>query len=130
MGAIQPTGEQIRELAAAVDDRPVVMINLLKFKKITDAGEPGRAAYDRYGRNVIPILKQIGARVIWLGSVDQVFIGTPDDRWDQIMLVEYPSRRAFMDMISDPGYQRIHRDREAALEDSALIAATTVLGGR
>jgi uncharacterized protein (DUF1330 family) len=130
MGAIQPTGEQIRELASAIDDRPVVMINLLKFKKLTGEGEPGRAAYDRYGRNVLPILAKLGARVIWLGSVDQVFIGTPDDRWDQVMLVEYPSRKAFMTMISDPDYQRIHRDREAALEDSALIASTTVLGGR
>lgn len=130
MGAIQPTGEQIKELAAARDDRPVVMINLLKFKKVTDAGEPGRAAYDRYGRNVLPILSGLGARVVWLGSVDQVFIGTPDDRWDQVMLVEYPSRKAFLAMISDPEYQRIHRDREAALEDSALIASTTVIGGR
>jgi hypothetical protein len=40
------------------------MVNLLKFKKITESGEQGREAYDRYGRNTMPILKEIGARVL------------------------------------------------------------------
>ena len=129
MGTLQPTGAQIKEMAAAPDEGPVVMVNLLKFKKITEAGEPGRVAYERYGRNVLPFLKKIGARVLWLGTVERVFIGVERDRWDEVLLVEYPSRKAFLGMISMPDYQEVHRDREAALEDSALIATSTVLKG-
>jgi uncharacterized protein (DUF1330 family) len=129
MGAIQPTGTQISELAGCADDGPVVMINMLKFRETTEAGEPGRSAYERYGRSVLPILADIGARVVWLGSVKQVFIGTEYDRWDEVLLVEYPSRKAFLSMISRPDYQEMHRDREMALADSALLVTRTIMGG-
>jgi hypothetical protein len=31
-------------------------------------------------------------------------------------------------MISRPDYMKIHKDREAALEDSALLATSTLMG--
>ncbi len=127
MGSIQPTGIQIQELAGSPDGGPVVMVNLLKFKELTGAGEPGRAAYERYGRAVLPILTEIGAKVLWLGAVKQVFIGADRDRWDEVLLVEYPSRKAFLSMISRPDYMKIHKDREDALEDSALLATSTLV---
>jgi uncharacterized protein (DUF1330 family) len=116
MGTVSPTGKQIKELMNSADDKPVVMVNLLKFKKITESGEQGREAYDRYGRNTMPILKEIGARVLWLGSLKQVFIGGEHDYWDEVLLVEYPSRKAFLQMISRPDYLQIHKDRETSLE--------------
>jgi uncharacterized protein (DUF1330 family) len=129
MGTLQPTNAQIKEMTAAADDGPVVMLNLLKFKKTTDAGETGRAAYERYGRGALPFLKEIGARVLFLGSVQQVFIGVERDRWDEVLLVEYPSRKAFLGMIMRPDYLEVHKHREAALEDSALIAMSALLKG-
>jgi uncharacterized protein (DUF1330 family) len=127
MGNVSPTGKQIEEFKNSADDKPVVMVNLLKFKKTTETGEPGRKAYDRYGRNTIPILKEIGARVLYLGSVKQVFIGGEYDYWDQVLLVEYPSRKAFLQMIARPDYMQIHKDREMALENSALLATEPVV---
>jgi len=100
------------------------MVNLLKFRKITESGEQGSEAYDRYGRNTMPILREIGARVLWLGSVKQVFIGGEHDYWDEVLLVEYPSRKAFLQMISRPDFLHIHKDRETSLENSALLATT------
>jgi uncharacterized protein (DUF1330 family) len=127
MGNVNPTREQIEELKNSADDKPVVMVNLLKFKKTTETGEQGRKAYDRYGRNTMPILKEIGARVLYLGSVKQVFIGGEYDYWDQVLLVEYPSRKAFLQMIARPDYMQIHKDREMALENSALLATEPVV---
>jgi uncharacterized protein (DUF1330 family) len=127
MGNVSPTGKQIEELKNSADDKPVVMVNLLKFKKTTETGEQGRKAYDRYGRNTMPILKEIGARVLYLGSVKQVFIGGEYDYWDQVLLVEYPSRNAFLQMIARPDYMQIHKDREMALENSALLATEPVV---
>jgi uncharacterized protein (DUF1330 family) len=127
MGNVSPTGKQIKELMNSADDKPVVMVNLLKFRKITESGEEGRKAYERYGRNIMPILQEIGARVLWLGSVKQVFIGGEYDYWDEVLLVEYPSRKVFLQMISRPDYLEIHKDREMALENSALLASKPVV---
>jgi uncharacterized protein (DUF1330 family) len=44
--------------------------------------------------------------------------------WDAVLLVRYPSRRAFSDMGADPEYQRITHLRTEAL-DAAVLQATT-----
>ena len=44
--------------------------------------------------------------------------------WDEIILVEYPSRMAFEQMISSSEYQVDVIHRTAALEDSRLFVAT------
>lgn len=77
--------------------------------------------------NVAPLLDEAGGRLLWLGDIDDVFIGTSRDEWDRVMLVEYPSRKAFLDMISRPEYLKVHEDREAGLETSALLAGKTVI---
>lgn len=104
------------------------MINLLKFKTVTDSGESGRDAYNRYLTAISPMLRSVGGCLLWMGAVDQVFIGKSQDEWDMAMLVEYPSRRAFMQMISDPAYNQAHIHREEALADSALLPSTTIAG--
>jgi uncharacterized protein (DUF1330 family) len=78
--------------------------------------------------NVAPLLEKAGGRLLWMGLVKQVFIGTDMDNWDRVLLVEYPSRQAFLDMISKPEYQKVHQDREAGLETSALLVAKTEAG--
>ena len=128
MKTLTPTREQIRELKGHEDDGPVVMINLLKFKPVTDSGESGRDAYNRYMAAVGPMLNNVGGHLLWMGAVNQVFIGKLHDAWDMVMLVEYPSRRAFTQMISDPAYNEVHTHREEALADSALLASTTIAG--
>jgi hypothetical protein len=38
------------------------------------------------------------------------------------------SRQAFLNMISTPKYQEVHKDREAGLETSALLVTKTEAG--
>lgn len=124
MAANNPTAEQFRQLRESGVQGPFVMVNLLKFSPAGRAkGEDGRAAYERYARAVNPLLREVGARLLWLGSVDQVFIGGEDDAFDHVMLVEYPSRQAFLRMVSSPGYLKANEDREAGLERAVLLAA-------
>jgi len=102
----------------------------LKFKKKAgESSETGVNAYNRYMEKAAPFLEEAGGRLLWLGDVDDVFIGTFRDGWDRVMLVEYPSRKAFLDMISRPEYLKVHEDREAGLETSALLAGKTVISG-
>lgn len=129
MNTINPSSQQFEEFAKSSDDGPFVMINLLKFRETAaNNKESGETSYTRYMMNVAPLLKKAGGRLVWMGSVRQVFIGTTDDRWDRALLVEYPSRKAFLDMISTPEYQEVHKDREAGLEDSVLLVTKTEAG--
>jgi uncharacterized protein (DUF1330 family) len=43
-----------------------------------------------------------------------------------VLFVQYPSRRAFLTMISDPAYLEIHQHRTAALADSRLVACQQI----
>ena len=106
-------------------DQPVVMINLLKFN---DTG--GADSYRRYSIEVEPHLQRVDGRVVYAGGNPWSIIG--DDArpwWDAILVVEYPSPQAFVDMVTDPGYQEIHHHRAAALSQGDLIATSKwVLG--
>ncbi len=116
--------DELRRFAAHPDDGPVVMINLLRFRPTTDAGESGEAAYARYARRALPFVAQVGGRLLWQGKADQLLIGGEADRWDRVLMVAYPSRAAFLEMVAMPGFQATQEDRVAALESTVLIAAT------
>lgn len=104
---------------------PVVMINLLKFK---EAG--GRERYLQYGREVQPHLDRVGGAVRYAGTNPANVIGDGETPWwDAILVVEYPSSQAFIDMVTDPGYQKVHGHRAAALTQGDLVATSRwVLG--
>jgi uncharacterized protein (DUF1330 family) len=119
MSAITPNSDQFRELAAAPDDGPVVMLNLLKYKSSEGARE-----YATYGDAATKMVAEGGGRVLYVGKCDQVLIGDTSETWDAIALVEYPSRKAFIEMVSRKDYQQAHTHREAGLERTVLLATT------
>lgn len=106
-------------LAGMPADQPVVMINLLQFI------EGGTDSYQRYAREVQPHLDRVGGAVRYGGTGPLNVIGDGERPWwDAILVVEYPSPQAFIDMVRDPGYQEIHRHRAAALTRGDLIATS------
>jgi uncharacterized protein (DUF1330 family) len=116
-------------LAGIPDGEPVVMINLLRYRQQADYGshpgfEPcsGRDAYGRYVTHATQFVAAVGGGLVWQGSPRAVLIGPPQEHWDSALLVRYPSKAAFIAMVSDPAYQAITVHRTAALEDSRLIA--------
>ena len=127
--AIKPTGEQIKRLAQSELDGPVVMLNLLKYAERAGGdssalGMSGAASFERYGQEVQAHLQKTGAKLLWRGRADSVVIGTDTDEWDEVLLVEYPSRKAFLAMVSDKDYAKTSEHRTNALVDSRLIAMT------
>lgn len=133
MKSIEPAPERIEQfLRDAPNDKPIVMINLLRYRDqaayASDAdAEPcsGREAYQRYGTAVMPLIVKAGARPTWMGTVACTVIAPDGESWDDAVLVEYPTREAFVEMTSSPEYQAIAFHRTAALEDSRLIATTS-----
>lgn len=122
-----PTAEQIRELLAGPAETPVVMVNLLRFKDragAPDEGDTGAEAYRRYGEPMRRIVEERGGRFLWMGRVDSFVIGGSDVPFDAVALVEYPSRRVFVEIVNDPRVREIGAHRAAGLEGQWLIATT------
>ena len=116
---IQSNKDQFKKLAANNDQASFVMLNLLKFKK-----EGGREAYFRYIKESGPFVEEVGAKVLFLGKANELLNG--GETWDIVMLVQYPSRQAFLKMANNPDYLKIHQLREAALERAVLYATDPV----
>jgi len=124
--AKMPTPEQIRKLLEGPADSPVVMLNLLKFNRVAegDAEGSGEYAYAKYAAKMLEFIASKGARLIWSGRVDSLVIGDGDEAFDMIALVEYPSRRAFLEIASSEHVREIGVDRSAGLDHQLLIACT------
>ena len=95
------------------EESPVVMLNLLSFKP-----DGGRERYEEYGAAVAPILEKLGGRIVFLGESALALLG--DGSWDSVVLVEYPTRGAFLEMIASPEYQAIAHLRTEALRKGEL----------
>jgi uncharacterized protein (DUF1330 family) len=66
-----------------------------------------------------------GIKLLWRGRGDSVVIGDDDaDTWDMVLLVQYPSRKAFLEMGASKEYEKAGEHRTSALVDSRLIACT------
>ncbi len=126
--SIYPTPEQVQKLVAGPQDQPVVMINLLRFKPQADGpeeGTSGQEAYRRYDVKMREFVESKGGRFIWVGRIDSQVIGEGGDGFHAAGLVEYPSRKAFLEIASDPYVREgIGAYREAGLESQWLLAAT------
>lgn len=126
---IEPTGDQLRAFAAgAAGIAPITMLNLLRYRAQADYGPhaseaacTGREAYGRYAEAVAACLAAVGARVVFAGAAADSLIGPPDERWDDVLLVEYPSGQALLTMLGSPQYRAIGHHRQAALADSRLV---------
>jgi uncharacterized protein (DUF1330 family) len=96
----------LQELSALEDDGPVTMLNLVRLRdRSADGDGTGWDAYLRYSATVAPMIKQRGGTVLWTGKAETVAIGLQDDLWDFVALVQYPSRAAFMDMMTSQAYE-------------------------
>jgi len=100
---------------------PFVMVNLLDFR---DAGAIERF---RHGDRapLMGLIDGFGGRPLWTARLDRVVAGGEHDRWGAVALVEYPSRAAFVDMVTGGEYRAGSELRSATFERTALLAGTS-----
>ncbi|MFP5076493.1 DUF1330 domain-containing protein [Rhizobium sp. YIM 134829] len=113
MVAISPAA--FEAFLAEPDDRPVIMLNLLRFLP-----DGGKDQHRRYLRMAEPILARFGARILFRGDGLPVLTVGEEEGWDAVLLVEYPHRSAFKDMVADPEYQHAFEVGKSALADIVL----------
>ena len=110
---------------------PVTMLNLLHFRDVADYSahpelapdEPisGAEAYQKYIAFTLPLLKESGGDLVFLGKGDRFLIGPQEEKWDLVMLVRQNSVSDFMAFSSNEAYLVGMGHRTAALEDSRLL---------
>ena len=113
---VEPSPEQLAEMQAIAggpEDRPLVMLNLNRYRD--------RAAYARYGEVAQRILERVGGRVLWHASVAGTVIGEGEERFDDVIAVWYPSATAFLQLVADPETLEARDDRLEGLERAATL---------
>lgn len=108
-----PNEEGFADLSRRADEGPVTMLNLLAFKP-----DGGRERYMEYGEAVLPLLEKTGGRIVFQGQASPVLLG--NESWDLVLLVEYPTRQAFLEMVQSPEYLEIAHLRTEALARGEL----------
>jgi uncharacterized protein (DUF1330 family) len=116
--AIDPTGADLKAFLAEASDEPITMLNLLRF------ADGGRASYDEYIAHFRRTSVPFGAEVVYYGYGNAPVVAEPGQEWDAVLLVRYPSRRAFADMVRDPEYQKGTHLRTQALVEAVLQPTT------
>jgi uncharacterized protein (DUF1330 family) len=100
---------------------PVVIVNLLAF---VDAQHAERYQGE-YVRPAVTLTKALGGRVVWTARVDQVLRGHALDVWSSIELVGYPSRAAFIELVTSSDYRALLGARDEAVKRGAMFAGTS-----
>ncbi|MCK9284108.1 MAG: hypothetical protein M0P39_07480 [Rhodocyclaceae bacterium] len=121
--------EAIKDIPA---NSPIVMVNLLRYRDQADYGNrsmppcSGRVAYyQRYAVPTFEAIRNLGGRVLWFGHVQVPLFAPQDERWDDVLLVEYPSFACVLSLVNNPLYQVSEVHRTAALLDTRVMATTT-----
>ncbi|MDX1803510.1 MAG: DUF1330 domain-containing protein [Alcanivorax sp.] len=128
MSVIDPDPQRLPAIMASLpDDTPIVMLNLLRFREVAEyrdgpANYSGREAYRRYSQVALGKVQGVGGEPVWTGKALAGVIAPQDEHWDEVLLVRYPSKQAFMAMLSDPEYREATRHRTAALSEARLVA--------
>ena len=130
MGSVDFEAQALEAMESGDPDEPIVMLNLLRYRDTAEPGHgvdgmSGREAYGVYGKLFEELHPRFGGEPIWMGKASTTVIG--DEDWDLVILVHYPTRRQFVEMMQDPAYKAISPIRAAALADSRLVETSQLL---
>lgn len=107
---------RFRNFAEKDDGKDIYMLNLLRFypKMAMGPAPAGKFKGTPEQANVIyeetakPLLMKSGAFPIFAGHVDESNavggLDPAEDNWDRVLVVHYPSRRHFLDLLTHPEY--------------------------
>ncbi|MBJ7342776.1 MAG: DUF1330 domain-containing protein [Solirubrobacteraceae bacterium] len=118
---VDPGPEDVKRYVEEDDGGPVVMLNMLKYK-----ADGGRESYGEYGAKVMAFLEAVGGEILYASETSTALVAPDGWDWDSVMLIRYPSRAKFLEMVMDPDYQAITHLRTEGL-DEAILQATKPL---
>ena len=132
MASTEPTEKQLREIAETDQESSFDMINLIKYRPIAiyesaednAIGRNGREAYQEYALVAFPKIIGMGGSLVYRGTSNHQFVGNESQNHDDLIIVRYPSRRAYLEMFNSTEYQEVIKHRKAGLEYRVLHEST------
>lgn len=133
-GGIDPTQEQMELLLQRNKTIPLVLLNIVKYRKMAVYPESydgkknitGKEASILYGLNSAKIqgTPMVDVKMDLAGEIISFIVGNNKPEWDHFFFARYPSLEQFLNLLNSTLYQQgiIHRD--AALERSYVWAIT------
>ncbi len=127
---VDPDRAQFDAFKGLNRDHPIEMLNLVRFRdraaypsdhELSQEALSGAQAYANYGKASGPIFARVGGEIIWRGQFETMLIGPSEEAWDACFIARYPTAHAFLEMVSDPNYQKAVVHRQAAVATSRLI---------
>ena len=128
---IEPTAASARALLRRGITGEVIMLNLLRFRPIADYSETpdlapdmpisGAEAFAHYVTHTLPLLRDSGGDLLFLGEGGGWLIGPQEERWDVVMLVRQRSVETSLAFGSNEAIRAGLGHRTAAVEDSRLL---------
>ncbi len=99
---IEPAAADLEAFRKGDDGRPFVLVQLLRL-------------------TAQPILRALGAQVLYAGECVEPLVAGEEQPWDAIVVVRYPNRSAYVQMLGDPGFRAIADLRRAALREAVFL---------
>jgi len=130
---LAPTDSQRSMLMSLPMDAPLGVFNLFLFHTTAQykEGDPefgtakadvtGEQAYARYANIAGKMINDLGGRMVFSSPVNQIMIGPDNPKWNKAAIMYFPTRQAFMDMLTDPEFQKTSRHRKAALAQHYMM---------
>ncbi len=108
--------DAITAIAESGQDRPVLMLNLNRYKP--EAGFPDGDLYLRYVTGLEAFLPVVGGAILWRTPV----LGQPvgEQKIDEVLAAWYPSHQAFLDLPTAPGAENNFRLRGLSVEYAVI----------
>ena len=115
-----------RNTGGGEERRPAPNITVRPYRRDSAELVPGGVALyylrdisDSAGDPVPPM----NGTITWTGTAEAVALGIADDNcWDYVALVRYPSRKAFIAMMTSPDYARANVERENGCAAHTILA--------
>lgn len=120
---------RLRQWGYEDDGKPLYMLNLMRF---FDNLAPGydlnpnlspQTANKQYEDAVMPMLFKVGGTPYFSGQAqgignnsNLIVYDQEHDNWDRILVIKYPGRRAFMELVCNPDYLEYAPLKLAALK--------------
>ena len=130
---LEPSENQLAKLISLSIETPLAVLNLFEFNTMANyqSGDPeyatsaseisGQEAFNLYGDVAGKTIEDLGGRAVMSAPVEQVLIGHEGANWHAAAIMYFPSRGAFLQMLSDANFQKASRHRRAALSNHCMI---------
>lgn len=130
---LEPSENQLAKLISLSIETPLAVLNLFEFNTMANyqSGDPeyatsaseisGQEAFNLYGDVARKTIEDLGGRVVMQAPTEQILIGNEAANWHAAAIMYFPSRGAFLQMMSDANFQTASRHRRAALKNHCMI---------